>query len=209
LTRHRFEFTKSQPLPEAEEFIKGFDAIAWKHLMSESGLKTFMSSCDIESWDNLIREKKTPEFNVANITSTFSKLYEDRGTMMEKGVLAVFRGLSWDYKTNTPVKFGKKIVIKGRSHDTAIANDDARGIDDLVRFMHVADGVPQPDHRNNFAFMFAYKTAVQAEEFESPYISIKGFKNGNMHVNLTRPDLVEKMNLVIAKAYPNALPCPN
>lgn len=43
---------------------------------------------------------------------------------------------------------------------------------------------------------------------ETAYLSIRTFKNGNGHVTFKRPDLVEKMNKIIAKHYPGALPAP-
>jgi len=39
-------------------------------------------------------------------------------------------------------------------------------------------------------------------------MDIRTFKNGNGHATFTRPDLVERMNLIIAKHYPGALPAP-
>lgn len=35
---------------------------------------------------------------------------------------------------------------------------------------------------------------------------IKGFLNGNAHITFLRPDLVDRMNQILAKHYPNALP---
>lgn len=31
--------------------------------------------------------------------------------VFECGIINVFKGLSWDYKTNSPCSFGKKIII--------------------------------------------------------------------------------------------------
>lgn len=31
--------------------------------------------------------------------------------VFERGIINVFKGLSWDYKTNSPCSFGKKIII--------------------------------------------------------------------------------------------------
>ena len=43
-------------------------------------------------------------------------------------------------------------------------------------------------------------------EFVNEYVRVKTFKNGNGHVYLLRPDLVQELNKVLAKHYPNALP---
>ena len=39
-------------------------------------------------------------------------------------------------------------------------------------------------------------------------MSFRVFKNGNAAITFTRLDLVEKLNKIIAKHYPNALPAP-
>lgn len=43
---------------------------------------------------------------------------------------------------------------------------------------------------------------------ETDYLLIRCFKNNNGHITFKRPDLVEKMNKIIAKHYPGALPAP-
>jgi hypothetical protein len=43
---------------------------------------------------------------------------------------------------------------------------------------------------------------------ENDYVSIRTFMNGNGHVTFKRIDLVDKMNRIIAKHYPGALPAP-
>lgn len=48
----------------------------------------------------------------------------------------------------------------------------------------------------------------RAGECANEYLSIRTFKNGNGHVTFKRIDLVERMNTIIAKHYPGALPAP-
>lgn len=48
-----------------------------------------------------------------NILSTFEQLHLNKGEVFERGVINVFKGLSWDFKTNSPCKFGKKIIVTG------------------------------------------------------------------------------------------------
>ena len=38
------------------------------------------------------------------------------------------------------------------------------------------------------------------------YFDLKWFLKGSCHVTFTRPDLVDKLNAIIAKHHPNALP---
>lgn len=200
---------ESMAIVSAEEMIRGFDAVAWRRLMHSSGLKTFMSSSRLAAWDQTIREKKAAEFTMENIQATFERLLGERENMMGEGIVSVFRGLSWSHKTNSPVKFGKKIILRSAfGYLIALSLDKTRLVDDLVRFFHVADGKPQPDHRDNFAALHTYRNAVEASAYESEYIEARGFLNGNLHIRFKRMDLVERMNEVIARQFPGALPAP-
>lgn len=209
LGAHHFHTGRMKPQSTADELVKGFDAVAWKRLMRDSGLQTFMSSGRLAEWDKAIMEKQTAEFNMPNIESTFGNLLSQREAMMDEGIASVFRGLSWSHKTNLPVKFGKKIIISSAfAYFGSLAQDKTRLVDDLVRFLHVADKVPQPDHRDNFAALHTFRDAVAACGFQSPYIEVRGFKNGNLHILFKRLDLIDEMNKVIARRFPGALPAP-
>ncbi|MEX7693653.1 DUF4942 domain-containing protein, partial [Enterobacter hormaechei] len=42
--------------------------------------------------------------------------------------------------------------------------------------------------------------------FTSEYFTVRAYKKGSAHITFTRPDLVEKVNDIIARHYPGALP---
>jgi len=44
------------------------------------------------------------------------------------------------------------------------------------------------------------------EVFTCEYFTIRAYKKGSAHITFTRPDLVEKVNDIIARHYPGALP---
>lgn len=187
----------------------GVDCAAWQYLMTQSGLRSMMDATAREKWDKAIADGDVPELTDANIRSTFKMLHDSRGDMFERGVIECFKSLAWDYKTNLPQKFGKRIVLTGLTgyHYDRRQNE----IDDLVRVLAVLDGKPEPDYRGSTwkAMSDAGLTySNRVGKVETAYLSIRTFKNGNGHVTFKRPDLVEKMNKIIAKHYPGALPAP-
>jgi hypothetical protein len=98
---------------EAEAaMVRLVDVRGWDYLLSESGLRTFMDAKARDQWSHQIAEGEVPELTVANIEATFAQLYGARGDMFERGVLQCFQRLSWDYKTNQPFKFGKRIIVR-------------------------------------------------------------------------------------------------
>ena len=201
---HRFHWSKPH---ELETQVRGyFDAQAWAFLMKESGMRSVMDETARRDWDKQIHERAAPELTEANIRATFEALHNARNDLFERGVIAVFRRLSWDYKTNTPVKFGKDIIVRGVISGYRYGGDE---LDDLDRVMHLLDGKPEPDHTCSVsAALSARSWRDPRAQFDRAYLSIKTFKNRNGHVTFRRPDLVEQMNLILAKHHPNALPAP-
>lgn len=188
----------------------GVDAAAWQYLMHESGLRSLMDAKAREKWDGAIRAGDIPELTAANVRSTFRMLHDSRGEMFERGVIACFRSLAWCYKTNLPQKFGRRIVVAYLTGSGSY--ERASMLDDLLRVLHVLDGKPEPDHRQGVYSMLSAAGRngwpARAGSAENDYLAIRTFKNHNGHVTFKRPDLVEKMNRIIAKHYPGALPAP-
>ena len=67
-----------------------------------------------------------------------ARMAQLRGEIFERGVIACFKGLAWDYKTNLPQKFGKRIVMTYLTgwHSYERANQ----LDDLMRVLSILDG---------------------------------------------------------------------
>ncbi|MGG2042593.1 DUF4942 domain-containing protein [Burkholderia gladioli] len=191
---------------EAEgAIVRVIDVRGWSYLLSESGLRTFMDAQAREQWDRQLSEGDVPELTAANIEATFAQLYGARGDMFERGVIQCFRRLSWDYKTNRPFKFGKRIIVKRLLSDGCTNHHVTNELDDLVRAFCILDGEPEPDHRVGACALIADARQARLTEAEHAYFHLRWFKNGNGHLTFARPDLVEKMNLILAKHYPNAL----
>lgn len=192
--------------------VKRLDSALWGKLMHDSGLLTFMDSKAKAEFAGQVNECKVPPLTHENIEASFSSLYANRDDIFDRGVINCFKKLSWCYKTNNPVKFGKRIIKEyfcerwGGFTYTAI-ND----LEDLQRVFCLVDGKPEEDHRGGLGHRLR-----QAKPYSNPgagqhddvYMSIRWFKNGNAHITFLRPDLVDKLNSIIAKHYPGALPEP-
>lgn len=213
--------TSARERADVDKAIRiGVDAAAWQYLMHESGLRTLMDADARTKWDEAIRAGDVPELTAANVRSTFGMLHDSRAEMFERGVIACFKALSWQHKTNLPQKFGKRIVLTylrgsvtggkwGSGGSLGHPNyDRCSRLDDLTRVLSVLDGKPEPDHRQGWYGRMNQCAKVGDPDAEDAYLSIKSFRNGNGHVTFRRLDLVERMNQILAKHYPNALPEP-
>lgn len=190
---------------------KSIDASAWAYLMNESGLRTFMDAAARKEWDAKVYDLDVPPLTAENITATFTALHESRGDLFDRGVINCFRALSWNHKTNQPFKFGKRVILgyllkpygSGPNRWLSVCFDRTNRLDDLDRVFHLLDGKPEPDHRNGWGQRITGRSG--AGEVGGEYFSVRWFLNGNGHLTFKRPDLVERMNQVLAKHHPNAL----
>ncbi|WP_048989155.1 DUF4942 domain-containing protein [Burkholderia cenocepacia] len=191
---------------EAEAaMVRIVDIRGWDYLLAESGLRTFMDAKAREQWSNQIAEGDVPELTAANIEATFEQLYGARGDMFERGVLQCFKRLSWNYKTNQPFKFGKRIIVRYLLSHSSSNYRVTNELDDLMRVFGLLDGKPEPDHRHGMSGLISDAQRQRKTEAENAYFHLRWFKNGNGHLTFLRPDLVKQMNKILAKHHPNAL----
>lgn len=210
-----------------EDALKRIDAACWAFVLDRSGLRTLMDATKRAAWSEQLDKLTMPEFTLANVRATFHGLYASREDIFEEGVVSVFRKLSWDYKTNNPVRFGKRAIFSyaseryqwrdkgGTLHVTlhGIRHDFADKIDDLVRAFCVLDKKPEPPHDRGAYAVSRRQEWMQGEDDAHErdveiggYLRFRGFKNGNAHVTFLRLDLVDELNRIIAKRCPGALP---
>lgn len=205
----RFDFnhlTGDQAEEGREVVVKIVDASAWKLLMNESGLMTFMDAKARSDWHTNIYELKVPPLTMGTIEATFTQLHDTRGDMFERGVLNIFRELSWRYKTNSPWLLGKRIIVNRFMESWgSVSSRACDKIDDLNRIFYVLDKKPEPDHRNaSYGKVWNSVKAGQSVA-DMEYLQLKWFKKGTAHITFKRLDLVEQMNQIIVKHYPGAL----
>lgn len=203
------------PVSEIQKHIQAsVDAKGWDYLLRQSGLRTFMDAKFRKDWDEAAEKHKTPPLTKEYVQGTFIRIYEERGSMVERGVIQLFRELSWDYKSNLPVRFGKRIVLGGVFEDRQYGGTwrwsanlhGTNRIDDLVRQLHFFDGKPEPDHRAGSGYWLHLDDMTGAPW--EPYFELRRFKNGNAHVIFKREDLIDKLNEILGRHYPGALPAP-
>lgn len=206
---------RSEHRDAAETIRRAIDTPAWADLLKRSGLQSFLDEEARRKWRDAIEHHNVPEFTRPNIEATFRVLYDNRGIMFERGVCEVFRKLSWDYKTNNPRMFGRKLVLSyivevwgsgAQKYVTGVSHRGADKLDDLLRVMHVLDGKPEPAYSNGARrTLHDAKWPTEQRDVDFGYFTVRGFKNGNAHLTFGRTDLVDRMNEILAKHHPNAL----
>lgn len=199
-----------------EDAILDIDARVWDIFLSVSGSYNIMSKAEKARWRETLfpehyhTKRKIEPVTLESTKGFIAQLHEQKPTMFVDSVCALFQSLSWDYKMNTPHKLGKRIKITGfASRGYGLNSNTSDSIRDLERVLHLLDEKPPPCRSQSVieAIREEHGNFVQAFKHDSsPYFKIRSFKNGNCDIEFKGTRLVKKLNSVLAKRYPNALP---
>ncbi len=187
------------------------DRSIWRDLMKKSGMISLMDAAARDEWNRNLERYDIPAISEENTISTFKQLHHSKEDVFERGMINVFKSLSWDYKSNSPCRFGKKIIVDG------LVKYDRWGfglnygkrrdqLADLERMLNLLDGKPVPENHHDLSIRLDDHISKQRSNvYEDEYVSIRYFQKGSGHITFKRPDLIEKMNDIIAKHYPGML----
>lgn len=210
---HRYDSWLTEKADKAMPAVtRNIDSSIWRDLMLKSGMMALMDAQARDQWHKNLEEGDLPAITEANILSTFEQLHLNKMEVFERGIINVFKGLSWDYKTNSPCSFGKKIIINnlvthnrwGFSLNWGWRRDQ---LADLERMLFLLDGKPIPDNRGDISIrlMEHIRDNPAKNAYEDEYFSIRYFQKGTAHLTFKRLALIEMMNDIIAKHYPGVL----
>lgn len=184
----------------------------WRDLMKRSGMLSLMDAQARDQWYNSLEKEDIPTVSEANILSTFEQLHQSKSEVFERGVINVFKGLSWDFKSNSPCKFGKKIIVTGLVKCERWGFGLNWGwqrdrLADLERMLMILDGKPIPDSRADVTRRLGdhIHDNRHSTHYEDEMFSIKYFQKGTAHIIFKRLELVDKLNEIIARHYPGLL----
>lgn len=191
---------------------RNIDRSIWKDLMNKSGMLALMDAQARDEWYNSLEKDDIPAVSEENILSTFEQLHQSKAEVFERGIINVFKGLSWDYKSNSPCKFGKKIIVDGLVQYDRWGFHFRHGrrreqLADLDRMLNLLDGKPVPENRNDLSVRLdAHICKQHASVYEDEYVQIRYFQKGTGHIIFKRSDLIDKMNGIVARYFPATLP---
>ncbi len=201
-----------KPETAIKAITQNIDRSIWKDLMNKSGMLALMDAQAREEWYNSLEKDDIPAVSEENILSTFEQLHQSKVEVFERGIINVFKGLSWDYKSNSPCKFGKKIIVDGLVQYDRWGFHFRHGrrreqLADLDRMLNLLDGKPVPENRNDLSVRLdAHICKQHASVYEDEYVEIRYFQKGTGHIIFKRSDLIDKMNGIVARYFPATLP---
>jgi hypothetical protein len=201
--------------------VREADARAWDRMLRESGLWSFMDQTAREQWRQQLdgpRHNGGPEapdllgFTVQAAEDMARHVHADRGRMVARGVEEVHRRLSGDYRSNSPVRFGPRMVIKGLGSCWGsgkwlhISHETCDKLDDLARFLRLARGLAEDDHRRGCWSQLSNAASSAPCEVEMEFWTVRLFKNGNGHLRFRWDEDVDRLNRLLAYSGPGRIP---
>lgn len=192
----------------AEEWRKGIDRACWRHLLEASSLGRIMGAKQRAQFEEVL-ESDPPEFTVETAYATFSDKAANADKIFAESVVHAFQSAPGDFKSNDAFKIGKRVILNrayndmshGWTYSLARHLPAARDvIRDLDRIMHIMDG-REHDQDATDIVADAMRNARGAGEAETRYFRIRWFVKGTAHVWFLRPDLVQRMNEILAGEY--------
>lgn len=160
-----------------------------------------------------------PEVTVDNIIATVESLIGQSGQIFQRSVVNTFTRLDRRFRSHDGFKIGSRVIFEGcfdpewHSWRGYGADSAKQRIMDIERIFQVLDRENRLTEDGNRDANWldpasliwhidqnrAHKRAQS--EVESAFFKVRIFKNGNMHLWMTRKDLLQKVNRILAEHY--------
>lgn len=190
-----------------EGAIGSLNSRFWAEAMSLTDVYDCMPQKRRDEWQTAIREHTTPDFEDDTVRSTFLELLNSRDLFLAERVDGIFRGLSGEHVTNAPEAFGKRMILARAlneyhhpEHGTCGLINDLRCV--IAKFM----GRDEPGWDITNSVVYGLR-GYWGEWFplDGGALRIRLYKKGTAHLEV-HPDMAWRLNCVLAKLHPLAIP---
>jgi len=187
------------------------DRDVWRHIMKATNLGSLMDAEAKKQFEDDLT-KNPPACTVDNIRATVEGMLGNADGIFRRGLVNAFRTLSREHKSNDGFKIGKRAIWhSGVTYRDGLGfylnhyrEDEIR---DVERCFHVLDNKPTPTHQEGIAATMRtiMRDSKDTNEATTDYMMARWHKNGTVHLTFARPDLVTRVNRLIAEHYGAAL----
>lgn len=148
-----------------------------------------------------------PEFNAENARGTLLALLSQRETFFAERVDGIFRAMSRTHVTNAPEGFGRRMILAGAinvygmpDHSTCGVINDLRCV--IAKFM----GRDDPGYDASTGVVrYARERRGEWLPVDGGALRIRCYAVGTAHLEV-HPDMAWRLNCILAKLHPLAIP---
>ena len=202
---HRFpDASRLFQMPAA---IQALDADFWQRTLNLTDVYNAMPQKRRDEWNDSIRNLKTPEFTEENVTATMEALMSARGQFMAERVDGIFRGLSGEHVTNSPMAFGKRMILSSVFNEYGNSETRKSGlINDLRAIVAKFMGRDEP-HWNSSKRVLETCMTNHGEwhSLDGGSLRLRCYLKGTAHLEV-HPEMAWRLNAILHTLYPRAIP---
>lgn len=196
-----------------EPAVRVLDAQFWAQAMALTDVLEWMPAEKRREWQGQIYENATPPFDRSTVLETLRDLMARRSQFFAERVDGLFRSLSNEHVTNSPMGFGKRLIVGSilthysQSTHTTLNHRQLAHVHDLrvviARFMG-RDAPCESATNADVGRIHSAKAFGVWHTFDGGAFRIKIFLKGTAHLEV-HPQLARNLNNVLAWLHPNAI----
>ncbi len=186
--------------------VKHLNADYWSRALALTDVLEIMNNDRRQEWRDLIRERKCPDFEESAVRATLQDLLLSREKFFAERVDGIFRNLSGEHVTNSPMGFRKRMIIANVHGAYSYSYRQVGYISDLRVVIAKFMGREAPNHLDSKRIVdIALKNSGQWMKVDGGALRVRVYLKGTMHIEI-HPDMAWRLNCVLAQLYPNAIP---
>lgn len=204
---HHFKVEKK--LFDRNGAIAALAAAYWDKVLKLTDVLDCMPQARRDEWFEAVRDHQTPPFTPAIVSNTLLDLLASREKFFAERIDGVFRRLSPDHVTNSPMGFRKRMIVNyvvdpkwaHVEHSRAGTISDLRFV--IARFM----GRGEP-HYSSTTDILRYLYRERQGEWvpvDGGALRMRVYKKGTLHLEV-HDDMAWRLNRMLAHLHPNAIP---
>lgn len=188
-----------------EDVIKHLERKAWDCLIERLELRRMMS---VKAWNKLRHDLECgqlPPITEENVQGVLAGFKSQLPDMLNDAVQEVFEWLrprNNEYKTNTEFEVGRKVILscpvepKTFGGGFEVRYHHHQNLTALENVFSALDGKGQISKSYHSLLSNAIKDSGKSGRGETEYFRFKCFKNGNLHLEFRRLDLLDRLNAI-------------
>jgi hypothetical protein len=197
------------PWGDPDEALVELRRSIWAHLIERTQIRKAMS---IQAWKDLQQEidnGEPPEITEENVAGMIARFRADAPAMLEQAVKEVFdflRPPRSDYKTNTELELGERVILKwyverGWGRNWHVDYNRSQHLIALENVFGVLEGkIRDVGGTSNLEAAIEAIPCTQPCVGETPLFAFRGYKNRTLHLRFKRMDLVARLNQIAGGA---------
>ena len=192
---------------DLDDILKQLRCDAWWQLFETLEVRRFLSVKRFKELQESVEKDKFPEITQESVSQAFASMTAAMPEMLREAVEEVFdflRPRNSKYKTNTELEIGRKAVLESRL-DTqwskyslffSVRHYYAPQLSALENVFNALDGrgALTKHHRSDLENAIRATPINGGGRGETSFFKFRACKNGNLHLEFLRPDLLQRFN---------------